>query len=73
MVAIPSSASGPLSEATRALRDRIANELEDQILDFYSVQGGQVVIYDANNGSVTARKRCYDKFESEGVHVIFLG
>ena len=61
------------SEATRALRERIKNELEDQIMDFYFEQGGQVVIYDANNGNVSARKRCLEKFEPKGVHVIFLG
>ncbi|WVR08520.1 hypothetical protein IAU60_005575 [Kwoniella sp. DSM 27419] len=62
----------PRSEATNALRRRIKGELEDEIMDFFLVQGGQVVIYDANNGSVQARKQCYQKFENEGVHVIFL-
>ncbi|WWC72588.1 uncharacterized protein I206_106550 [Kwoniella pini CBS 10737] len=62
----------PRSEATNALRRRIKNEIEDQIMDFYTVQGGQVVIYDANNGNVKNRKDCYHKFESKGVHVIFL-
>nr|XP_018259740.1 6-phosphofructo-2-kinase/fructose-2,6-bisphosphatase [Kwoniella dejecticola CBS 10117]OBR81898.1 6-phosphofructo-2-kinase/fructose-2,6-bisphosphatase [Kwoniella dejecticola CBS 10117] len=62
----------PRSEATNALRRRIKNEIEDQIMDFYTVQGGQVVIYDANNGNVKNRKDCYQKFESKGVHVIFL-
>nr|ODN82461.1 6-phosphofructo-2-kinase/fructose-2,6-bisphosphatase [Cryptococcus depauperatus CBS 7841] len=62
----------PRSEATNALRRRIKTELEDQILDFYFNQGGQVVIYDANNGSVKDRKITYSKFEGKGVHVIFL-
>jgi hypothetical protein len=61
------------TEATNALRRRIKAELEDQILDYYTNQGGQVVIYDANNGNVANRKECYQKFESKGVHVIFLG
>lgn len=62
-----------MSEATGALRRRIKDELEDQIWDFFTVQGGQVVIYDANNGSKEARRRCMDKFEQRGVHVIYLG
>ncbi|WWD20724.1 hypothetical protein CI109_105200 [Kwoniella shandongensis] len=62
----------PRSEATNTLRRRIKNEIEDQIMDFFTVQGGQVVIYDANNGSVAQRKDCLQKFESKGVHVIFL-
>jgi 6-phosphofructo-2-kinase/fructose-2,6-biphosphatase 4 len=62
-----------VSEATGALRRRIKDELEDQIWDFFTVQGGQVVIYDANNGSKEARRQCMDKFEKRGVHVIFLG
>ncbi|ORY20384.1 putative cytoplasm protein [Naematelia encephala] len=62
----------PRSEATNALRRKIKAELEDQIWDFFTVQGGQVVIYDANNGNVKARRECLDKFGSRGVHVIFL-
>lgn len=65
--------AGTRSEGTEALRRRIKSELEDQIWDFFTVQGGQVVIYDANNGNSKARKECYDKFEGRGVHVIFLG
>lgn len=61
------------TEATNALRRRIKNELEEQILDYYTNQGGQVVILDANNGNVANRKETYQKFESKGVHVIFLG
>jgi hypothetical protein len=63
----------PRSEATNALRRRIKSEIEDQIMDFFLVQGGQVVLYDANNGNVKARKETLVKFESQGVHVIFLG
>lgn len=47
--------------------------MEEQIWDFYDEQGGQVVIYDANNGSKESRKRCLEEFGSKGVHVIFLG
>lgn len=61
------------TEATNALRRRIKNELEEQILDYYTNQGGQVVILDANNGNIANRKETYHKFESKGVHVIFLG
>lgn len=61
------------TEATNALRRRIKDELEEQILDYYTNQGGQVVILDANNGNVANRKETYQKFESQGVHVIFLG
>ena len=59
--------------ATDKLRNKIKDELEDQIWDFFTVQGGQVVIYDANNGSAKARKKVLDKFEKRGVHVIFMG
>ncbi|WVO20525.1 uncharacterized protein IAS62_001822 [Cryptococcus decagattii] len=62
----------PRSEATNALRRRIKTELEDQIMDFFAVQGGQVVIYDANNGSVAERKITCEKFGAKGVHVIYL-
>ncbi|AAW41133.1 cytoplasm protein, putative [Cryptococcus deneoformans JEC21] len=61
----------PRSEATNALRRRIKAELEDQIMDFFT-QGGQVVIYDANNGSVAERKITSEKFGNRGVHVIYL-
>ena len=63
----------PRSEATNALRRRVKNELEEQIMEFFLTQKGQVVIYDANNGHSTARRECIQKFESKGVHVIFLG
>lgn len=64
--------AAPRSEATNALRRRIKTELEDQIMDFFAVQGGQVVIYDANNGSVAERKITCEKFGAKGVHVIYL-
>jgi 6-phosphofructo-2-kinase/fructose-2,6-biphosphatase 4 len=43
------------------------------VWDFFTVQGGQVVIYDANNGSAASRKELMDKFGGRGVHVIFMG
>ncbi|KAK4688614.1 hypothetical protein P7C73_g1500, partial [Tremellales sp. Uapishka_1] len=63
---------GPRSESTETLRKNIKNDLEDQIWDFFTEQKGQVAIYDANNGSTGARRECLQKFESRGVHVIFL-
>lgn len=68
----PADTPAPRSEATNALRRRIKAELEDQIMDFFT-QGGQVVIYDANNGSVAERKITSEKFGNRGVHVIYLG
>lgn len=61
------------SPETIALRKKIKDGVEDQVWDFFSRQGGQVVIYDANNGDKASRKELLDKFEARGVHVIFLG
>jgi predicted kinase len=61
------------SPETIALRKKIKDGVEDQVWDFFSRQGGQVVIYDANNGDRASRKELLDKFEARGVHVIFLG
>jgi 6-phosphofructo-2-kinase/fructose-2,6-biphosphatase 4 len=63
---------GEVSQATIELRHRIKTELEEQIWDFFTVQGGQVVIYDANNGNVAARRDTMEQFAAKGVHVIFL-
>lgn len=43
------------------------------VLDFFQKQGGQVAIYDANNGTKKSRKAVGDRFEAQGIHVIFLG
>ena len=44
------------------------------IIDFFGPEErGQVAIYDANNGTKASRKALGEKFEKEGVHVIFLG
>jgi hypothetical protein len=61
------------SEETIALRNRIKDGIEDQVWDFFERQGGQVVIYDANNGDKKSRKELLERFEARGVHVIFLG
>jgi hypothetical protein len=43
------------------------------VRQFYA-DGGQVVIYDANNGTVARRDRIREEFGKElGVHVMFLG
>lgn len=49
------------------------DEVEELILNFFFVEGGQIVIYDANNGSAKHRRNTLKKFEERGVHVIFLG
>jgi 6-phosphofructo-2-kinase/fructose-2,6-biphosphatase 4 len=64
---------GEKSEETTALRQRIKDGIENQVWDFFSTQGGQVVIYDANNSDKKSRKALLEKFEARGVHVIFLG
>lgn len=42
------------------------------IWDFFE-HGGQVVIYDANNGTRAARQALADKFDAGGIHVVMLG
>lgn len=61
------------TDETNTLRRKIKMDVEEEIWDYFTVQGGQVVIYDANNGNVKSRKETRDKFEARGVHVIFLG
>ena len=63
----------PRSEQTIELRRRIKGDLEAQMWDFFTVQGGQVAIYDANNGNLKSRQEVMENFASKGVHVIFLG
>ncbi len=67
-----SHSPGIKSPETLALRSRIKDGIEDQVWDFFTTQGGQVVIYDANNGSREARTALRDKFEKRGVHVVWL-
>jgi 6-phosphofructo-2-kinase/fructose-2,6-biphosphatase 4 len=68
-----SEAAAERTDETNTLRRKIRLDLEDEIWDYFDEQGGQVVIYDANNGNVKSRKETRDKFEARGVHVIFLG
>ena len=42
------------------------------ICQFFA-DGGQVVIYDANNGTRKTRDALAEKFDKAGVHVILLG
>ena len=46
---------------------------EQLIWDFFNISGGQVVIYDANNGTRQARHTLAEKFHKAGIHVIMLG
>ena len=55
-----------------ALRQKISDGCEQLIMDFFNEQG-QVVIYDANNGTKERRQRIADKFIKHGIHVILLG
>lgn len=64
--------SGAKSKETQELRQRIRDGIESQVWDFFTTQGGQVVIYDANNGDRQSRKDLREKFEARGVHVIWL-
>lgn len=65
--------SGAKSPETQALRSKIKEGLEQQALDFFQKEGGQVVIYDANNGVRATRYALRAKFEALGIHVVFLG
>ena len=63
---------GEKSTETTQLRQSVAEGCEQQIWSFFE-GGGQVVIYDANNGTRAARKALAEKFDKAGIHVIFLG
>ncbi|KAJ8516267.1 hypothetical protein ONZ45_g6405 [Pleurotus djamor] len=62
---------GEKSPETIRLRTTVAEGCEKLITDFFT-GGGQVVIYDANNGTREARQRLAEKFDKENIHVIFL-
>ncbi|KAG1736075.1 6-phosphofructo-2-kinase-domain-containing protein [Suillus paluster] len=62
---------GEKSPETMALRKEISDGCEKLIEDFFE-SGGQVVIYDANNGSRTVRQALAEKYDKQGVHVIIL-
>lgn len=63
---------GEKTPETMALRKRVSDGCEKLIWDFFE-GGGQVVIYDANNGTQKARQSLAEKFDKEGIHVILLG
>jgi 6-phosphofructo-2-kinase/fructose-2,6-biphosphatase 4 len=54
------------------MRERVANGCEKLIWDFFE-KGGQVVIYDANNGTRAQRQALAEKFGKADIHVILLG
>ncbi|KAJ4473096.1 6-phosphofructo-2-kinase-domain-containing protein [Lentinula aciculospora] len=61
---------GEKSPETIALRKKVSDGCEQQIWDFFKT--GQVVIYDANNGTRAARQSLAERFHSKGIHVIML-
>ena len=63
---------GQKSPETIALRKKISDGCEKLIWDFFE-SGGQVVIYDANNGSTVVRNAVAERFDKAGVHVVMLG
>jgi 6-phosphofructo-2-kinase/fructose-2,6-biphosphatase 4 len=62
---------GEKSPETIALRKKISDGCEQQIWEFFKT--GQVVIYDANNGTRATRQTLAEKFHDKGIHVIMLG
>ncbi|GAB1526061.1 hypothetical protein RhiTH_009227 [Rhizoctonia solani] len=64
---------GEKSPETAKLRTSIREGCEQMVVDFFNKEGGQVAIYDANNGTKQSRKTVGERFEKLGVHVIFLG
>ncbi|KIP04737.1 hypothetical protein PHLGIDRAFT_129322 [Phlebiopsis gigantea 11061_1 CR5-6] len=62
---------GEKSPETVELRGRVAAGCEQLIWDFFA-SGGQVVVYDANNGTRIKRQELAEKAERAGVHVVFL-
>ncbi|GJE85217.1 bifunctional 6-phosphofructo-2-kinase/fructose-2,6-bisphosphate 2-phosphatase [Phanerochaete sordida] len=62
---------GEKSPETIALRAKIAGGCEQLIWDFFD-GGGQVVIYDANNGTTSKRQELAERAEARGIHIIFL-
>ena len=53
------------------MRKKVSDGCEKLIWEFFET--GQVVIYDANNGTRAARQLLAEKFDKAGIHVIMLG
>ena len=64
--------SGPKSQETEKLRKRILDDFDDTVIDFFFNQGGQVVVYDANNSIQSRRYAIREIYGKLGVHVMFL-
>ncbi|KAF9528686.1 cytoplasmic protein [Crepidotus variabilis] len=62
---------GEKSPETIALRKKISEGCEKLIWEFFE-SGGQVVIYDANNGAAHVRNAVAERFDKAGIHVIML-
>ncbi|THH16120.1 hypothetical protein EW146_g4468 [Bondarzewia mesenterica] len=62
---------GERSPETMALREKVQKGCEQLIWDFFN-GGGQVVIYDANNGTRAQRQKLAESFDKGGIHVIIL-
>ncbi|CAH7665754.1 cytoplasm protein [Phakopsora pachyrhizi] len=62
---------GSQSESTRNLRENVKKSLLRLVGDFFQ-HGGQVAIYDANNGTRAARQQLRQEFEPRGVHLMFI-
>ncbi|PIL23541.1 hypothetical protein GSI_14854 [Ganoderma sinense ZZ0214-1] len=62
---------GEKSPETIALREKVMEGCEQLIWDFFN-SGGQVVIYDANNGTAVRRNAVAEKFDKAGIHVVML-
>ncbi|EJC99363.1 bifunctional 6-phosphofructo-2-kinase/fructose-2,6-bisphosphate 2-phosphatase [Fomitiporia mediterranea MF3/22] len=63
---------GEKSEETKRLRAKVAEGCEQQIFRFFEQMNGQVVIYDANNGTRAGRQAIAERFDKRGIHVVFL-
>lgn len=63
---------GEKTPETIALREKVSMGCEQLIWDFFDA-GGQVVIYDANNGTRERRQAIAERFDKAGVHVVMLG